>query len=310
MTIRQLAPLLALVVCCSAAARAAGEDPVRVVNLMPAFLDAWDRGIGKPMDERVRLFKSGVIYPNRAAYDSPQFKLDDPHLGWYLAAVEPSVPEMRRMTAAIATELPASERAFVTAFPDLRPVTVYFMPSLLHFDGQSRNGTLFFGLDGVVRFEGPQANLGVLVTHELFHVYHFQVNAGSFGESGSTQAPIDAQLWSEGLATYVSARLNPTATRAQVLLSKDLAELTPAKTRALACAIEPKLSSTRDDDANPFFDAGVHPPGLPPRGGYLAGLLVAERLGTTRTLRDLALLKGAELRGLIASGINRLCSVG
>jgi hypothetical protein len=310
MTLQQLAPLVALVLFCSAGAPAVGEDPVRVVNLMPAFLDAWDRGLGKPMDERVRLFKSGVLYPNRAAYDSPQFKLDDPHVAWYLAAVEPSVPEMRRMTAAIATELPASERAFVTAFPDLRPVTVYFMPSLLHFDGQTRNGTLFFGLDGVVQFEGRHANLGVLVTHELFHVYHYQVNAGSFGESGSTQAPIDEQLWSEGLATYVSARLNPTATREQVLISKDLAELTPSKTKALACAIEPKLSSARDDDANPFFDAGVHPPGLPPRGGYLAGLLIAERLGATRTLHELALLKGAELRSMIASGVKRLCSAG
>ncbi len=310
MTIRAIAVFLVLVLCCRGGVRAAGGNPVRVVDLMPAFFDAWDRGLGKPLDDRVRLFESEVIYPNRGAYDNSQFKLDDAHLAWYLNEVEPWIPQMRRMSGTIATELPVGERAFVAAFPDLRPVTVYFLPSLMHFDGQTRNGTLFFRLDGLAAFDGPNANLSVIVTHELFHIYHYQVNPGVFGESGSTHAPVHAQLWSEGLATYVSQRLNPTATRAQVLESEELAALPQAKTRELACAIEPKLDSAQDADATPFFDLGVKPAGLPPRGGYLVGLLVAEQLGATHTLRELALLKGPELRAAIASGARRLCAAG
>jgi hypothetical protein len=307
-TIRAVAIFLLLALCCAGDAKAAGETQVHVVNLMPAFFTAWDRGLGKPLDERVRLFESAVIYPNRGAYDNSEFKLDHAHLAWYLNEVERWVPRMRRMSGTIATELPAGERALVAAFPDLRPVTVYFLPSLMHFDGQTRNGTLFFGVDGLVAFDGSNVNLSVVVTHELFHIYHYQVNAETYGESGSTHAPVHAQLWTEGLATYVSERLNPTATRAQVLVSEELASLPPAKTSELACSIEPKLDSARDADATPFFDLGVKPAGLPPRGGYLIGLLVAEQLGTTRTLRELALLKGPELHAAIASGVRHLCA--
>jgi hypothetical protein len=297
----------ACVLVAAAAARAQEPPQIHVVNLMPAFFRAWDDGAGKPIDERVRLLKADLLYPNRKAFDTGQFRLDDPRLAWYLDEVAGRVPAMRLVTEKIATELPSSERAFVAAFPDMKPTTVYFMPSFFHFDGQSSAGILRFGVDGIVEFEGPDANLGVLAAHELFHIYHYQVNPQTFGESGSTQAPIDAQAWSEGLATYVAQRLNPSATRAQVLLSKDLAELSPANTRRLACLMEPKLASTRESDAAPFFDADVKPPGLPARGGYLIGLLVAEQLGKAHTLRELALMNGAALRAPIAAAVHALC---
>ncbi len=299
--------LVASVVMAAGSVRAQESPRIQVVNLMPAFFDAWDGGIGKPIDERVRLLKADLLYPNRKAFDSGQFRLDDPRLAWYLDEIAPSVPAMRRMTDKIATELPSSERAFIDAFPDMSPATVYFMPSFLHFDGQSNGGILRFGIDGIVEFDGPDANLGVLAAHELFHIYHAQVNPETFGESGSTQAPVGAQLWSEGLATYVAGRLNPGATRSQTLLSKDLAELSAAKTRRLACLMEPKLASTRESDAAPFFDADVQPPGLPARGGYLVGLLVASRFGKEHTLRELALLKGGSLTASIAGAVHALC---
>lgn len=282
-------------------------ERIRVVDLMPAFFSAWNEGVGKPVDERVRLLKVRLLYPNAAAYNAPEFGLDDPRLAWYLRNVEPSVPAMRRMTEQAGQSIPAAERAFVAAFPDLKPLTVYILPSLLHFDGQTRNGTLFLGIDGLVAFERNNADLSVLMTHELFHIYHYQVNRASFGESGSSDAAVDVQAWTEGLATYVSARLNPNAPRTHVLMSEELAALSPQKTRALACAMEPKLLSAQPDDANLFFDAGVHPPELPARGGYLIGMLAAEQQGRTRTLRELALMTPSDVRSAIAERVRSLC---
>lgn len=280
----------------------------RVVNIMPAFWNAWSQGVGKPLDDRVRLFKTLVIDPYRSAYDDPEFRLDKAHIGRYLTAVRAEVPLMHQISSIIASQLAVYQRSFVTAFPDMKPTTIYLMPSMFTFDGQTRNGTLYFGLDGIARFEGAKANPGVLITHELFHAYHFQVNPRTFGKSDSVGVPLYRELWGEGLATYVSYRLNPGATAAQALLSSDLAALSPAKRHKLACLIEPKLSSTNANDATMFFDAGVHPDGLPVRGGYLIGFLVAHKLSIGHELADVTRLLGPELRHNIRLGVQQLCT--
>jgi len=293
-----------------ASAQSPPQPQIRVVDLMPAFFRAWDEGTGKPLEERLRLFKELVLRPNRAVYDYSEFQLDDPHLAWYFDDVAPLVPQMRGVTAQVNGSLPAAERRFTGAFPDLKPVTIYFMPSLLHFDGQTRQGTLYFGVDSLAAYYGDRVNVPVLATHELFHVYHFQVNPHTFGETGSTHSAVWSQAWSEGLATYVSQRLNPGASRTDVLFSADLGALSDERIRALACAMEPKLGSSAESDANPFFDAGRHPAGLPARGGYLVGLLVAADAGRTRSLRELALLNAADSEAQVRSGVHRLCAGG
>ena len=69
------------------------------------------------------------------------------------------------------------------------------------------NGTnaLLFGVDLISRLHGSTANLSVLFDHELFHVYHRQVAPSLFRKGDE----IWKRLWIEGLAEYVSWRMNP-----------------------------------------------------------------------------------------------------
>jgi hypothetical protein len=280
---------------------------IKVVNVMPAFEKAWRLGLGKPLDVRVRLMKQIVFIPNEPAYDDyGQIPLDDVHIAWFLHDVAPIMPQIRAYEEDLRRTLPVVMRQFRGTFPDFdQKGAIYFMPSLFVFDGQSSDGVLRFGLDGIVKYDEKDVNLGVLVSHELFHVYHAQVQAkvgarptGDFWES----------LWAEGLATYVSFRLNPESTESEVLHEKTLAELSPADVMKMACAIAPVLDKPKDAGAQ-FLDTGASPTGLPPRGAYLIGLLVAAKIAAvTPDLRGLAALHGDELHATIASDVAGICA--
>ena len=62
-----------------------------------------------------------------------------------------------------------------------------------------------FGIDAIAILHGP-GDMPSFFAHELFHIYHRQV-------MGSRMPDPDNftwwEMWEEGLATYVSARLNP-----------------------------------------------------------------------------------------------------
>lgn len=280
---------------------------LKVVNVMPAFERAWQLGLGKPLDERVRLMKQIVFIPNEPAYDDyGQIPLDDVHIAWFLRDVGPMMPQIRAYENVLRRSLPIFMQRFHAAFPDFEQKgPIYFMPSLFIFDGQSSDGVLRFGLDGIVKYDEKDVNLGVLVSHELFHVYHAQIQAsvgahptGDFWES----------LWQEGLATYVSFRLNPNSRESEVLHESALAALPPADVMKMACAIVPLLDKPKESGAQ-FLDAGGGPPGLPPRGAYLVGFLVAAKIAeTTPDLRGLAALHGDELHATITSDVAAICA--
>lgn len=280
---------------------------LKVVNVMPAFERAWRLGLGKPLDERVRLMKQIVFIPNQPAFDDyGQIPLDDVHIAWFLRDVAPIMPQIRAYEEDLRRNLPVYMQRFRGAFPDFEQKgAVYFIPSLFVFDGQSSDGVLRFGIDGIVKYDEKDVNLGVLVSHELFHVYHAQAQStvgahptGEFWES----------LWAEGLATYVSFRLNPNSTESEVLHESALAALPPADVMKMACAIAPVLDKSKDAGAQ-FLDAGSGPTNLPPRGAYLIGFLVAAKIAAaTPDLRGLAALHGDELHATIASDVAAICA--
>ena len=79
---------------------------------------------------------------------------------------------------------------------------------------------LMLGLDGIAKFHGADAHLAATFSHELFHVYHFQVNPLP---RDADQVQLYRLVWQEGLATYVSKVLNPDASLADTLLDPRLA---------------------------------------------------------------------------------------
>ncbi len=288
----------------------AGHGP-EIVDLMPAFWAFEDARVGpQSAAERAERFRELVMAPHMNIYGLGEFRAEreDAGLAHYLEQVEPYLPQMRSYSAEVQTEVAPAETRFLSAFPDFDGrVTVAFLPSLGHFDGQTLNlmdGRLavLFGIDGIARFHGADADLGVLFSHELFHAYHDQVNPKVYEDE-----TLYTQLWAEGLATYVSMQLNPGSSESTALLDPKLAAADPVRVPEMARAFLSKFDSRDKGDYREFFQFDWQGP-FPPRGGYLLGLRVCEVLGRKYSLQQLAKLGGDELREQIRAALETLAA--
>jgi hypothetical protein len=93
-------------------------------------------------------------------------------LNAYLFAVEHIHGRFEEQRASI-------EAKFLNAFPDFDSsrARIYLMLSMFRFDGKIPHDNprmLLLGLDGLAKFHGTDARLPVILSHELFHVYHFK----------------------------------------------------------------------------------------------------------------------------------------
>jgi hypothetical protein len=289
----------------AAALRAGG-----VVDLMPGFWRVMDAAPHGSPAERARRIADDYLRPNGAVFDAAGLgKITPARIERWLGQVEPLLPAIRKLDGGIDAIWTANMRVFRKTFPafDPRISPTYFMPSFFSFDAhlEPHDGVLplFVGLDGIVHYHGAGANLAVLLSHELFHCEHAQRSP-----SVALQDPerIYKILWAEGLATYVSERMNPKASRLDVLLDgKRLDAEGDAYVPAWAKALSDSLDSTAPADQARFFSAGYEG-AWPPRGGYLVGLLIARRLGRTRSLAALAALPAPQVRTLMAAELARL----
>ena len=173
---------------------------------------------------------------------------------------------------------------------------MYFTISLLGFSTgllvAGENIGLYFGVDELARIHGTRGNLKVILQHELFHQYHYQI-APEISDGRAAWA----FMWEEGLATYVSQRMNPGTAADQVLVTPDrLSELAQPHLPDLARRLLDNADSTNPDDYMDLFSVEQTPSGIPARSGYYVGYRVAETLAATRSLVELVHLRGSELK--------------
>lgn len=284
---------------------------LRVIDLMPEFWRIYDANA--PVAEKVKAFKERIVAPNAEAYADGEFAAnlaDDAAIARYLTGLKPIAPAMREVSAQLAREVPVLEASFAKALPDFQSgnITIFFMPSFHHFNAQvhdfGKGSGVFFGVDGIVEFDGAHPNVGVNVAHELFHIYHFEMHPGV-----STDAyTLWQAMWSEGLAAYASRQLTPGSTQAQAL-GAQLASAPAAHVRRLACGISDHWTSRNQSVINEYIDNGAHPAGLPARGAYLIGYLAAADLGKRSTLSQLG-KAGPEIEPQLAARVGTLCRRG
>jgi hypothetical protein len=172
-------------------------------------------------------------------------------------------------------------------------------------DGGTRElpqGTrLIFGAD-MIRQLYQGVSVQPFFHHELFHLLHSR----TFPEC----EPVWCSLWTEGLAVYVASRLNPQASDRELLLTVPV-PLRGAVEGDRAAAICPVLRNIESADRSVYrsmFMGGTPGAGLPPRYGYYVGYLVAQEAGRTRSLRQLAAMRPAEVRPLVAQILRRLAT--
>jgi hypothetical protein len=310
---RLLLACLALSVALSCHAADMPAPKLEVHSLALEFVTFWDASQGLPEAERVAAFKTqiGALFPEFygvARYagtrtEAQQDELIRRHLSSFGPLRQAYLDKMAKFDA----DLPRHIATFSAVFPDFRPeVSTYLLYSLGEMDGGIRelNGRnyLIFGADVMARLHG-NGDEAAFFHHELFHIYH----AAQMPDCADTG--LWRVLWLEGLATYVSKKLNPLATDQEMLLDfpAGSAERIRGQLYASFAQLEQVLDSTDPQQhANLFRLNGRSEGGLQPRRGYLLGYLVAEELGKTRSPAQLARLSCTDARQQIGAAVSAL----
>ena len=295
---------------------------VETIDLMPLYWQFWDKAQSLPMGEQIRLFREMVVDRRPEVYNASVMSVPggksfaDALPQIYPEAVQWTQPHqdvIRKLSTELATMLPEHEQAFRREFPDFKyQGRVYFLYSVGAFDGAARTvegrPALLFGLDAIAAIHGGSASVGPLFHHELFHAYH----GPRIGDTGRG-LPLYLSIWSEGLATLVARKLNPSASDMAIY---GLPSNTPQRVREdlpkLAALLRARMDSTLPEDYDEFFVGNDPKAPRPRRSGYYLGYLVAARLNQDKPLKDLARLKGQQLHRAIDQALadpSRLAAV-
>jgi len=276
---------------------------------MPRFWAFWDatHAGGAQLDSAARqaLFRTMVLRPDSLLYVGAGGS-GDANVAAFLARVDQDVPAMRVIDSRLAEEITRTGRSFVDSFPDFAyRGAVYIYPSLYNRNGGlfqvSNERVLGFGVDMIARLGGPTADVRVLISHELFHLYHYQVNPEFSGRLG-----LWGQLWREGLATYVSERLTPGASEAEVLSDSILRRVVAEALPAIIGDLREHFDDTTRAAAQAYMQSRRVRADIPPRAGYYIGYRIAQRLGDGQPLATLARWGGDSLRTKVRAALDEV----
>ena len=259
-------------------------------------------------ESRAKLFLQLMIRPHPEIYGRPQiFKTDIGTLEQYLDGLNAYLPAIEHLHIRFEEQRGSIQAKFLDAFPDFdaSKARVYLMLSLFRFDGKIPHDNprmLLLGMDGLAKFHGADTPLPVILSHELFHLYHFQVNPLP---RDIDQVELYRLIWQEGLATYVSQVLNPDASLAAVLLDPRLAEEGPKFVPMIAHSLLLQLEA-KDDASTARYLSYQRGGQVPARMGYLIGYEIAKRTAVTHPITELARLRGRPLLNLVRREIENL----
>ncbi len=294
-------------------APALATSVLEVHDIAGDFLTFWDATQGKPMAERVAIFKRDVASKFPSFYGIDRF---GGKATWAFrdGTIETSITDFGAIRDAYAAkvvkidkDLPHNVEVFMQAFPDFHPDSpVWILHSLGEMDGGTRDldgkSVLIFGVDGMVKFHNANVHdESAFFLHELFHVYH----EPRFGPCEETWC----SLWREGLAVYVSSKLDPGANEDELLLTTpdNMAAATRAKLLPSLIALKAVLMTKDQATYADLFQFGdPKASDLPQRRGYYLGFLVAQALGQTYDLHTLANMPAAQVQPLVAKTVDQL----
>lgn len=306
----------AALVCGASAAAQANPAACPIVDAFASFVDLSARTADLSDAQQTQAFRDDYLAKYRDLYAPEVMSLPagaalDARALKAMAKVR-AHPEWRAFDAELAQSFRRVAARFAGAFPDFRcDFPVYETETFGFMDGAGRDvggrPSLVLGVDTIAGFWTPEA-LPVFLSHELFHRYHFQ--AAGFSDDLAERDLIWRALWAEGLATYVSARLNPSNPLSDALIvPKDLEARARPFTKQMAAEL---LAAADTVDAKTFAkffmggDAEAERLGWPSRSGYYIGYRVAQDLGRRHSLDELAHMKGPELRAAIGEALRRL----
>lgn len=282
----------------------------RIHDYTIEFLRYWDDARELPAAEQVAHFKSEVVplFPEFYAYRFEAWRragLDsDAELARALEEFPLLETSFRTRAKEFAGRIDGALRSFKEAFPDFDDeIDVYVINSLFEMDGGTRTlggrSYFLFGIDGMAKYHRGSDDLPFF-HHELFHIYHQQ--------HGAWNERLFESLWAEGLATYISSVLNPTADLEALMLDFPVglvAQCTKVM-EFLIADLTSRLESDAEEDYETYFLPSLEHERVPKRAGYYVGYLVAQELHASRSLPELVDLRDD---GLLAAVREALTSI-
>jgi hypothetical protein len=264
------------------AARPSGPVPVLQIRDMERSLDEWQRD-RMTVDSAARLaaFRRLVVDAWPDIFGPVFRRPEDGPLVEYLDWLEPRLPAVHRIMAAMRAEIGPASRRVAAVFPSLaeKPVPVVIGLSLGRTNGTVRlvggEPLLFIGADVQTVVSDGRRSAAAVLEHELVHVAHArtnpavyaQVDAGVRGEP----TPVYFSLFSEGLAAWATGCVSPSRTTAERLLSPTL----DREARAAAGRLLPEFATVLEA-ADPagygdWFFVGGRRKDIPERFAYWVG---------------------------------------
>lgn len=311
--------LLGALLMTTAPARSAPVEETRLqlVDLTDEYDLVWTETQKLPEAERTTHFRQrfatiipGFYDPKRLASFGVTPEQYDAFVGKMLTSYPAKRDAIRGTAASFSKQFAPALKSFEAEFgPMAGYPPVYLVNSHNEFDGGTRDlpegPRLLFGADVIAKLYADKP-IQPFFHHELFHLRHLR----TFPECPQ----LWCSLWFEGLAVHVAKSLNPGATDEDLLLTSP-APLRPAveaNKREAVCTVLSRLDSERSEDYAPLFMGGGEPLSttLPRRFGYYVGLLVAQDLGRTRSLQQLAQLSPAEAKPLIRRSLESMADCG
>ena len=196
---------------------------------------------------------------------------------------------------------------FKKHFPDVsKEEKIYIVHSLGELNGGVRiiEGSKVFlmGLDVMAKHHSWDNNIPFL-HHEFFHLYHMNRRPEDFKIE-----TIWAALWKEGLATYVSKRINPNATPAELMLTipQNLYQNCIEKKQEIANKLLEVFDSSSEEEYKRYFLMSSNDKIMPKRAGYCIGYLALAKFGDSYTLHDLAVMDFQKAKELLRASLKSI----
>ena len=281
-------------------------------DFTPGFWRFWQAAQNQPVEQQEKLWQQLYVAPHRTVFDdlAGPCKVEyDPvwAQAHYFPALPGVVPRIRAMVGGMAHQLNEANRRFLKTFPDMHwSGDIYIMASGFCFNGRAQmirgRSALLFGVDAAVGL--GQKNLIPVMQHELFHRYHYQF----FDFKPSSGYPLWTTLWAEGMATYVSELLNPSASDTDLgNVPLGMVQQVDSRRDKLAADFLQRFESTSEKDASVWFnDIRSTDPFVPPRGGYELGVLVVRDLSKQYSIQTMAHWSQAEAKPRVRAALERI----
>lgn len=283
-----------------------------VTDAAGAFLNYFNSSKTMPQQKRISLFKTEIVpkapalYARLFDYSSKVQKIsEDSRISMHLKEFPQLQSRYKVVYAQLKKDFDSYLKKFQEEFPDFKidEVPIFIVHSLGGANGAADiidgKPIFYLGVDMIAK-HNKWSDQQPFFDHEFFHVYHLQ--------RFKIEPKLYSQLWMEGLATYVSRKMNPRASDAEAML--DASMISKTKSALPAIIKDIKANLTRPDPDNKirfkYFNIDSKDQLIPTRSGYYVGYLIAQELAKNATVPEMVSWQGDQLIDKMRSALDKI----